>query len=267
MILQFRSRFHTRPHLRPKPTCALQLFQHALIFTGATALATSELTVIARPLDPPATASGPLSAGRASTPRRLPAKIALAGLDTPGDPGFTPSSAADSPAESSGPFDSSRGDIGEDDNISEKSPATKGFGKHPVRRRLDSSEPSPADRISDPLRGSPQISPDTTGVDAATILATMLPKRSDSPSDWYAPLECLHSPGEPCALSSCVPPPPCHPSLPPRPYDLIGVRGTPSGGPIYRGPCNGRASTDDDCHVSYAHRVWDRCVDFFYTPK
>ena len=236
MILQFRSRVCTPRRFTPQPTGAWQLFQHALSFTVAIAAATIALTVIA-------------------------------GIDTPGDPGLTPSSAADSPAESSGSFDSLRGDIGEDDDISEKSPAVKGSGKRPVRRRLDPREPSPADRIPDPLKGSPQISPDATGVDAETLRATMLPERSDSPSDWYAPLECIHSPREPCALSSCVPPPPCHPSLPPCPYDLIGVRGKPSGGPIYGGPCNGRASTGNDCHVSYCHRVWDRFVDFFYTPK
>lgn len=191
-------------------------------------------------------------------PRRVPRLIALAGVDTPGDPGFTPPSAADSPAESSGPFDATRGDVGEDDDI----------GNSPKKARRGAAErEAAAARVPDPLRGTPHLSPEATGKDAMTILAKMLPGRSDSPYDWYAPVEPLHEGCEPYALSPCVPPPPCHPSEPPQPYDLVGVRGTPTSGPIYRGPCQPRTGTHDHCHCAWYHRLSDRLFDCFYMWK
>lgn len=193
-----------------------------------------------------------------TTPRRVPRLIALAGVDSPGDPGFTPSSAADSPAESSGPFDATRGDVGEDDDI--------GNSSRQARRRAAERE-AVAGRVPDPLRGTPHLSPDATGKDAMTILAKMLPGRSDSPYDWYAPVESLHEGCEPYALPPCVPPPPCHPSEPPQPYDLVGVHGTPTGGPIYRGPCAPRTGTHDHCRFAWYHRFSDRLFDCFYMWK
>ena len=124
-----------------------------------------------------------------------------------------------------------------------------------------------ADTLPDPLRGTPAIKPETTGEDAMQVLATLLPGRSDTPSDWYAPVEPLHQPCEPRALPPCVPPPPCHPSLPPRPYDLVGVRGEPSDGPIYRGPCQPRTGTHDDCQHPRLWRLHDRLFDWFYMWK
>lgn len=191
--------------------------------------------------------------------RRVPRMIRLVGVDTPGDPAFTPPSAADSPAESSGPFDTTRGDLGEDDDIA--------AGRPQAKRRPAAERQQAADTIPDPLRGTPKISPEATGRDAMEVLAKLLPGRNDSPYDWYAPVEPLHVGCEPYALPPCVPPPPCHPSEPPQPYDLVGMRGVPSGGPIYRGPCEPRTGTHDHCHFPWYHRLHDRFVDHFYRSK
>lgn len=119
----------------------------------------------------------------------------------------------------------------------------------------------------DPLAGTPRIDPATTGPDAERILASMLPPRSDSPADWHAPFEPLHDCGEPRMLPPCVPPPPCHPALPPRPYDLVGVRGTPTCGPMYGGPCAPRTGSHDDGRLPRLHRVPDRFFDWFYRSR
>lgn len=123
------------------------------------------------------------------------------------------------------------------------------------------------DRGSDPLAGTPRIDPAVTGGDAEKMLARMLPPRSDTPADWVAPLEPLHFCGEPRALAPCVPPPPCHPAHPPRPFDLVGRTGTPTCGPIYRGPCEPRSATCHDGWLAPLHRTSDRLFDFFYTPR
>lgn len=102
---------------------------------------------------------------------------------------------------------------------------------------------------------------------ADAVLATMLPPRSDSAVDWYAPLEPLHRCGEPRLLPTCVPPPPCHPARPPRPFDLIGMAGLPTCGPIYGGPCAPRTGTRDDGPHPRIHRVHDRMFDWFYAPR
>ena len=119
----------------------------------------------------------------------------------------------------------------------------------------------------DPLAGSPWIDPATTGPDAEAILATLLPPRSDAPFDWVAPLEPLHACGEPRVLPPCVPPPPCHPALPPQPLDLVGMRGTPTCGPIYGGPCAPRTGSHDDGRLPRMHRVHDRLFDWFYRSR
>jgi hypothetical protein len=124
-----------------------------------------------------------------------------------------------------------------------------------------------ADTLPDPLRGTPAIKPETTGEDALQVLATLLPGRSDTPYDWYAPVEPLHQPCEPRALPPCVPPPPCHPSAPPQPYDLVGMPGCPSGGPIYGGPCAPRTGTPHHGVCAWYHRLHDRFFDHFYKWK
>ncbi len=124
-----------------------------------------------------------------------------------------------------------------------------------------------ANAVPDPLAGTPRIDPATTGVDAERSLATMLPPRNDSPLDWRAPLEPLHDCGEPRALPPCVPPPPCHPAAPPVPYDLVGVGGVPSCGPIYRGPCAPRSAGTHDGPFRWLHAVHDRLFDLFYRSR
>lgn len=125
----------------------------------------------------------------------------------------------------------------------------------------------PSAKLPDPLKGTPMMKPETTGQDAMQVLAKMLKPRSDSWADWDAPLEPLHRCGEPRALPPCVPPPPCHPSMPPVPYDLVGVHGEPSNGPIYKGPCRPRTGTHDDCPHPRVHRLSDRFFDCFYMWK
>lgn len=98
-------------------------------------------------------------------------------------------------------------------------------------------------------------------------LEAMLPQRTDSPADWQAGVEPLHSCGEPRLLPPCVPPPPCHPAYPPRPFDLIGVAGMPTRGPIYRGPCQPKTGTHDCGPLPRVHRVHDRAFDWFYRAK
>jgi len=122
-------------------------------------------------------------------------------------------------------------------------------------------------KLPDPLKGTPKIGPEKTGQEASKVMAKMLKPRSDSWADWDAPLEPLHRCGEPMALPPCVPPPPCHPSMPPAPYDLVGVQGVPSGGPIYEGPCRPRTGTHDDCPHPRVHRLSDRFFDAFYLWK
>jgi hypothetical protein len=121
--------------------------------------------------------------------------------------------------------------------------------------------------VPDPLKGTPAIKPETTGIDALKVLDRLLPGRSDTPYDWYAPVESLHQSCEPRALPPCVPPPPCHPSEPPNPYDLVGVAGVPSCGPIYRGPCEPRTGTPHDGMFAWYHRLHDRFFDHFYKWK
>ncbi len=125
--------------------------------------------------------------------------------------------------------------------------------------------PPPA--TPDPLAGTPAIPPGATRKQVRQDIARMLPPRTDSPSDWYAGLECLHDCGEPRLLPPCVPPPPCHPSFPPQPYDLVGVDGMPTAGPRYRGPCCPRTGTHDNGPLPRVHRVHDRAFDWFYRTK
>lgn len=99
------------------------------------------------------------------------------------------------------------------------------------------------------------------------VATAALPPRTDSLADWSATVEPLHHCGEPRLLPTCVPPPPCHPSQPPQPFDLVGVRGTPTCGPIYRGPCAPRTGTHDDGPLPRIHRIHDRMVDWFYAPR
>jgi hypothetical protein len=129
-------------------------------------------------------------------------------------------------------------------------------------------DPAAAARKSpDPLAGTPKIKPEQTGQSAEQILARLTRPRTDSWADWVAPLEPLHYCGEPRALAPCVPPPPCHPSQPPAPYDLVGVRGEPTCGPIYGGPCAPRTGTHDDGPHPRLHRAHDRFFDWFYMWK
>ena len=199
-------------------------------------------------------------------PPRVSRLIALAGLDTSGDPGETSPSAADSPTQSSGPFDAVRDDLGEDDDLSERAAVRRRTRLERINEEQRKAADS-IDKLPDPLKGTPKISPEQTGQEASRVMAKMLKPRSDSWADWYAPLEPLHRCGEPMALSPCVPPPPCHPSMPPAPYDLVGVQGVPSGGPIYEGPCRPRTGTHDDCPHPRIHRAYDRFFDAFYMWK
>lgn len=129
------------------------------------------------------------------------------------------------------------------------------------------TRPAAADRLPDPLRGTERIDPAVTGPDAEAVLAKLLPPRTDTAADWRAPLDPLHYCGEPRLLPPCVPRPPCHPSLPPRPYDLVGVAGEPTCGPIYRGPCAPRSADRHSGPLKHARMAHDRLFDWFYRTK
>lgn len=131
-----------------------------------------------------------------------------------------------------------------------------------VAQRPDEAK-LPRDRLAD----TPKIAPTKTGRDADAMLERLLPPRSDIPADWHASVECLHGPGEPRALTPCVPPPPCDPSQPPQPFDLVGVAGTPSCGPIYRGPCEPRSARHHHGVFAWYHHLCDRMFDHFYRSK
>jgi hypothetical protein len=118
--------------------------------------------------------------------------------------------------------------------------------------------------LAGPARSDEAPTPPRT---TRTAAADPLPPRTDSLADWFAPLEPLHRCGEPRLLPTCVPPPPCHPAQPPRPFDLVGVRGAPTCGPIYGGPCAPRTGTHDDGPLPRIHRMHDRMVDWFYAPR
>jgi len=138
----------------------------------------------------------------------------------------------------------------------------------PVRIALSQAQMLPKVQVQpDPLRGTPAVKPDATGIDVSNRIGSLLPNRSDSPYDWHAPVEPLHQPCEPRALPPCVPPPPCHPSEPPEPYDLVGVAGCPTAGPIYRGPCEPRTGTPHQGPFAWCHRLYDRLFDHFYMWK
>lgn len=149
----------------------------------------------------------------------------------------------------------------------EPDPTEPKYARHTPEQPSLQAGSQAIDRGPDPLAGTPRIDPAVTGGDAEEILATMLTPRTDSPADWHAPLEPLHFCGEPRALAPCVPPPPCHPALPPRPFDLVGKAGMPTAGPIYGGPCAPRSGTCPDGPLAPLHRVCDRLFDCFYTPR
>ena len=115
----------------------------------------------------------------------------------------------------------------------------------------------------------PRLSPDSVTVERQTValLDRLLPPRSDADDDWSAGSACLHGPGEPRWITPCIPGPPCDPSRPPHPFDLVGVRGAPTAGPVYRGPCAGRLGSHDCGPAPRLHRVPDALFDRFYRPR
>jgi hypothetical protein len=126
---------------------------------------------------------------------------------------------------------------------------------------------APASRTPDPRAGVVPLDADAPSRNAMARIAGMLPPRTDSPADWQAGIEPLHSCGEPRLLPPCVPPPPCHPGNPPQPFDLIGRPGAPTCGPIYRGPCQPRTGTHDGGPLPRMHRLHDRAFDWFYRTR
>lgn len=108
------------------------------------------------------------------------------------------------------------------------------------------------------------IAADSKPANVDLLISTMLPPRSDTPGDWYAGAACLHRPGEPRLLPPCIPPAPCHPAYPPHPADLVGMPGAPTCGPRYRGPCEPRLGTHDQCRLPRLHAACDAAFDAFY---
>lgn len=129
------------------------------------------------------------------------------------------------------------------------------------------AQPEPSSYTKNDPRPDPKVDAAKTGRDAEAILRKLMPARSDTPADWHAPFEGLHAPGEPRALPACVPPPPCDPSQPPHPFDLVGVPGSPTCGPIYRGPCEPRSKRHHKGVFSWYHHMSDGMFDHFYRSK
>jgi len=117
---------------------------------------------------------------------------------------------------------------------------------------------------ADPNQTGFEVPADAT---AQSLLEELVPSRSDSARDWYAPLEPLYRCGEPRILCPLIPPPPCHPTQPPAAYDLVGVPGSPGSGPLYEGPCKPRAGSRDHCRWPTLRRAHDAFVDRFYSPN
>ena len=154
-------------------------------------------------------------------------------------------------------------------------PANRPFPEAAAAKKPADTSASKAAAADNLLRGTPLKTPAKTPAkplnqpvpEVEKLLARTLQPRSDRPSDWYGGIEPLHYACEPRWLNPCIPPPPCPPSEPPHPYDLIGVRGEPTCGPIYSGPCAPRTGTHDDCRWATLHRWHDRFFDCFYRPK
>lgn len=144
----------------------------------------------------------------------------------------------------------------------------------PVRESATAKKEPAASRMLHSGRGQMSLSEEKAAVDKVTaktsiaeILAVTLPSRTDNTADWSAGPEALHRCGEPRWIEPCIPLPPCHPSLPPHPLDLVGVAGEPTDGPIYAGPCCPRTGSRDDGPWPHLHRVHDRFFDAFYRTK
>ena len=158
-----------------------------------------------------------------------------------------------------------------------KADGAKEAASSPATKRAD-----PATKSADPAErravtsgsGDRSLAAEKAAIDSVTtktsineILARTLPLRSDRPGDWLAGAEPLDACGEPRWIEPCIPLPPCHPSHPPLPYDLVGVAGDPTCGPIYRGPCCPRTGTHEDGPLPRLHWVNDRLFDAFYRAK
>jgi hypothetical protein len=156
----------------------------------------------------------------------------------------------------------------------EKSGGKPTTGDAAAPRKDQAAKDQPAALKPEAGRGNPEIVAEKAALDKVgtkttieEILARALPPRSDRAVDWQAGLEPLHRCGEPRWIEPCIPLPPCHPALPPHPYDLIGVVGDPTCGPIYRGPCCPRSGTHANGPWPRVHGVYDRLFDAFYLTK
>lgn len=144
----------------------------------------------------------------------------------------------------------------------------------PSTERIETPSKRRSAPESNPIRGTSSLAAERAAMEEVTakttideILAATLPGRTDRGIDWRAGPEPLHRCGEPRWIEPCIPPPPCHPSLPPHPLDLVGVPGDPTDGPIYRGPCCPRTGSHDDGPLPGLHRLHDRFFDAFYFPR
>lgn len=203
--------------------------------------------------DPPGTVSSAARSARGDGWRsKAPAEAPVAG-----------------PAATDGPPPAKDGDV---KPKGDTAGMTTSAARSAERTETPSKRRSPPD--TNPIRGPSSLATERAAMEKVTpkttideILSATLPGRTDRPVDWRAGPEALHRCGEPRWIEPCIPPPPCHPSLPPHPLDLVGVPGDPTDGPIYRGPCCPRAGSHDDGALSGLHRLHDRFFDAFYAPK
>ena len=145
------------------------------------------------------------------------------------------------------------------------------FSYLPAVSRADEQKNTPQANLSSPQELT--INPNQTDFEVESnatpesLLSELVPQRSDSPSDWQTHSDALYRCGEPRILCPTVPPPPCHPTQPPMQFDLIGVTGTPTHGPLYDGPCCPRAGSRDGCPWPAARHIRDAFTDYIYSPN
>ena len=72
-------------------------------------------------------------------------------------------------------------------------------------------------------------------------------QRSDCPSDWQTHSDTRYRCEEPRILYPTVPPPPCHPTQSPSQFDLVGITGIRTHGPLCNGPRCRRVGSRDGC--------------------
>ncbi|MBT6054628.1 MAG: hypothetical protein HOH16_04260 [Planctomycetaceae bacterium] len=98
-------------------------------------------------------------------------------------------------------------------------------------------------------------------------LNQVVPQRSDSPSDWQTHSDARYRIGEPRILCPTVPPPLYHPTQSPSQFDLVGITGIPTHGPLCNGPCYRRVGSRDGAPWPIARHIQNAFTNYFYSSN